>query len=78
MNEIFGLYFRRFVLIFFDNILVYNMNLEIHRRHLTIVLQILKNNSLFAKETKCEFGLQEVNYLGHLINYKGVSTDRRK
>jgi RNase H-like domain found in reverse transcriptase len=54
------------------------VDLETHKVHLAIVLQILKDSSLFAKENKCEFELLEIEYLGHLISSKGVSTDPKK
>jgi Reverse transcriptase (RNA-dependent DNA polymerase)/RNase H-like domain found in reverse transcriptase/Integrase zinc binding domain len=78
MNDLFRPHLRRFVLVFFDDILVYSADMKSHQKHLAIVLQVFKDNSLFAKESKCEFGVQEVEYLGHIISSKGVFTDPKK
>jgi len=56
MNSIFRDYLRQFVLVFFDDILIYSKTLEEHRHHLIIVLELLKKHSLFLKESKCTFG----------------------
>ena len=53
MNDLFRSYLRKFILVFFDDILIYSRSLEDHHAHLQIVLQILSTNSLFAKESKC-------------------------
>lgn len=79
MNQVFRDYFlRKFVLVFFDNILVYSESLEQHLRHLQIVLQLLRTNKLFAKRSKCQFGQAKVEYLGHIISDRGVATDPEK
>jgi len=62
MNQIFNGMLRRFVLLFFDDILVYNINWKDHLQHLEMVLNILKNNKLFANISKCTFGVQQINY----------------
>jgi len=78
MNSIFKPYLRRFVLVFFDDILVYNKNLIDHVTHLCLVLEVLVKHQLYAKQTKCVFACKEVEYLGHLISGDGVKTDPRK
>ena len=72
MNEVFKPYLRKFVLVFFDDILVYSQDLEQHVGHLEIVLQVLLQHILFAKLSKCVFAVQEVEYLGHIISSQGV------
>ena len=67
MNDLFRPYLRKFIVVFFDDILVYSKSWEDHLTHLQIVLQILLTNSLFARESKCRFGVLQVNYLGHII-----------
>ncbi|XP_074327173.1 uncharacterized protein LOC141665091 [Apium graveolens] len=78
MNEVFEEYLRKFVLVFFDDILVYNSNLEEHKHHLKLVFDKLRANSLFVKWSKCEIAKEEVEYLGHVISSKGVAADQKK
>jgi hypothetical protein len=78
MNKVFGPYLRKFVLVFFDDILIYSKSLDEHILHLTAALQVLRSNSLTAKMSKCVFVAQQVEYLGHIISGKGVATDPAK
>jgi hypothetical protein len=78
MNQIFAKYLRKFVLVFFDDILVYSPSKEQHKLHLQAVLQVLKDNQLKAKLEKCTFGQPSVEYLGHIISGQGVATDPAK
>jgi hypothetical protein len=78
MNEIFKPYLRKFILVFFDDILVYSPSLQDHFKHLQLTLEVLRSNQLFAKKSKCKFGCTEIDYLGHLISAKGVKTDGKK
>jgi len=55
------------VVIYIDDILVYNNSMEEHAEHLQKVLERLKENKLYAKFEKCEFGVSEVDFLGHRI-----------
>ena len=64
--------------IFFDDILVFSRTLEEHLQHLDEVLSIMEEHSLFAKESKCEFGLTEILYLGHVIGADGVKVHQVK
>lgn len=65
-------------MVFFDDILVYNTNLNEHFNHLKVVLEILHRNRLFAKQSKCFFACGNVEYLGHIISREGVATDPHK
>jgi hypothetical protein len=78
MNHVFRPMLRKGVLVFFDDILVYSRNQEDHIQHLNRVLSIMKDNRLFAKESKCVFGGRAVEYLGHIISKEGVKTDPSK
>ena len=78
MNAVFKKFLRNFVLIFFDDILVYSKSLEEHVVHLQLVFEAMRQNKLFAKWSKCEFAVQKVEYLGHFISGSGISTDPAK
>lgn len=60
MNEVFRPHLRKFILVFFDDILVYSQSWEAHLHHLKLTLQLLRQHALFAKMTKCVFGRTEV------------------
>jgi hypothetical protein len=72
MNHIFRDQLRKSILVFFDNILIYNKNWPEHMRHLDVVLSIIVAQSLYAKESKCEFGMTELLCLGHIISAQGI------
>ncbi|GJV38096.1 retrotransposable element Tf2 [Tanacetum coccineum] len=67
-------HYEKFVLVFFDDILIYNKNLKEQCDHLAQVLQVIKDNTLYAKKSKCYFVAPQVEYLGHIISAQGVST----
>ena len=67
-----------FLLVFFDDILVYSKTWEEHLKHLDETLSILEEQSLYVKMSKCEFGMKEMLYLGHIINEEGVQVDMEK
>ena len=66
MNDIFKNQLRKFVLVFFDDILVNSVSWQEHLQHLQIVLDILQSHQLYVKREKCQFGQQEVQYLGYI------------
>jgi len=78
MNRIFHAYFDRFIVVFIDDILIYSKSEEEHAKHLKIVLQGLKEKKLYAKLSKCEFWLNEVSFLGHIIYGNGIVVDSSK
>jgi len=78
MNNIFHPFLDHFVVVFIDAILIYSKTLEEHEEHLRSVLQILKEKKLYAKFSKCEFWLEKVKFLEHVISNKGVLLDPTK
>ncbi|KAJ3696419.1 hypothetical protein LUZ61_000124 [Rhynchospora tenuis] len=78
MNNLFKPYLRQFILVFFDDILIYSKSLEDHVSHVSTALQVLADNQLFAKLSKCVFGVRQIEYLGHIISPQGVATDPSK
>ncbi|GKA46857.1 putative mitochondrial protein [Tanacetum coccineum] len=74
MNEVFRPFLRKFTLVFFDNILVYSTDMQSYVKHLIEVLSVMREQQLYAKASKCIFGAPQVEYLGHIISGKGVST----
>ncbi|KAK4395968.1 Retrovirus-related Pol polyprotein from transposon.6 [Sesamum angolense] len=78
MNHTFHEYRDQFVIVFIDEILVYLRSIEEHEQHLRIVLQVLKEKDLHAKLSKCEFWINQVVFLGHVISGDGVMPDPSK
>ena len=78
MNAIFRPYLRKFVLVFFDDILIYSRSMEEHLLQLELVLGVLEQHHFFIKMSKCDFVQGELEYLGHIISGNGVKVDARK
>ncbi|GJV59083.1 putative nucleotidyltransferase, ribonuclease H [Tanacetum coccineum] len=78
MNRICKPYLDKFVIVFINDILIYSKTKEDHEVHLGLVLELLRNEKLYAKFSKCEFWLQEVHFLGHVVNQNGIHVDPSK
>lgn len=72
------IYLRKFILVFFDDILIYNQSLENHLKHFQIFFELLKTYSLFVKRSKCVLCRTHIEYLDRVISGKGVLTDPYK
>ncbi|WVZ76220.1 hypothetical protein U9M48_024209 [Paspalum notatum var. saurae] len=71
-------YLDKFIVVFIDDILIYSKSEEEHEVHLRLVLQRLREHKLYAKLKKCEFWIDEVPFLGHIISKGGIAVDPRK
>ncbi|GJS56922.1 putative reverse transcriptase domain-containing protein [Tanacetum coccineum] len=78
MNRVCKPYLDKFVIVFIDDILVYSSDDEEHEKHLRIILELLKEEKLYAKFSKCDFWLDSVQFLGHVIDRSGVHVDPAK
>ncbi|KAJ6808834.1 uncharacterized protein M6B38_165845 [Iris pallida] len=78
MNRVFYQYLDKFVIMFIDDILIYSKSEEEHEKHLRIVLQTLREKKLYAKLSKCEFWLDQIPFLGHIVSGEGISVDPKK
>ena len=78
MHRVFWSYQDHFVVVFIDNILVYSKSKEDHADHLRIVLKTLQEHKLYAKFTKCNFWMEKISFLGHVITGDGITVDPEK
>jgi hypothetical protein len=78
MNKVFMEELERFVVMFIDDILIYSETVEEHEEHLRIVLERLRQQKLYAKFSKCEFWMEKVAFLGHVLSAEGITVDPSK
>ncbi|XP_070003507.1 uncharacterized protein [Nicotiana sylvestris] len=78
MNRVFRPYIDSFVVVFIDDILIYSRSLGEHEQHLRVVLQTLREQKLYTKFSKCEFWLESVAFLGHIVSREGLKVDSNK
>ncbi|GJR53129.1 putative reverse transcriptase domain-containing protein [Tanacetum coccineum] len=78
MNRVCKPYLDKFVIVFIDDILMYLKSKKEHEVHLRLVLELIKKEKLYAKFSKCEFRLQEVHFLSHVVNQNGIHVDPSK
>ena len=71
-------YMDKFVVEFFDDILIFSKSEEEHKKYLKIVLQELWEHRLYAKFSKCDFFKDKIQYLGHVVTKEGISVDPEK
>ncbi|GJR01464.1 putative reverse transcriptase domain-containing protein [Tanacetum coccineum] len=78
MNRVCKPYLDKFFIVFIDDILIYSKNKQEHEEHLKLILKLLKKEELYAKFSKCEFWILKVQFLGHVIDSKGIHVDPTK
>lgn len=78
INRVCRPYLDKFVIIFIDFILIFSRTQEEHEQHLKLTLELLKDEKLYAKFLKCEFWIQEVQFLDHVFSVKGIHVDTAK
>ncbi|GJW28853.1 putative reverse transcriptase domain-containing protein [Tanacetum coccineum] len=78
INRVCKPYLDKFVIVFIDDILIYSRNEEEHEEHLKTILELLKKEELYAKFSKCEFWINTVKFLGHVIDNSGIHVDPAK
>ena len=78
MNHVFRPYVDHFVVVFIDDILVYLKDRENHDTHLLVLLKTLRKEQLYVKFSKCEFWLNEVSFLRHIVSKEGIRVDLKK
>ncbi|GJU11885.1 putative reverse transcriptase domain-containing protein [Tanacetum coccineum] len=75
MNRVYKPYLDKFVIVFIDDILIYSKDKTEHEEHLKAILELLKKEKLYAKFSKCEFWIPKVQFLGHVIDSRGIHVD---
>nr|GFA18334.1 putative reverse transcriptase domain-containing protein [Tanacetum cinerariifolium] len=78
MNRVCKPYLDKFVIVFIDDILIYSKDEKEHEEHLKAILELLKKEELYAKFSNCEFWIPKVQFLGHVIDSKGIHVDPAK
>jgi hypothetical protein len=78
MNSVFMPELDKFDVVFIDDILIYSKSIDEHEEHLRVILQWLRDHQLYAKFSKCEFWIDDVPFLGHVISPEGIAVDPGK
>src|SRR3954465_5513566 len=78
MNKVFMEFLDKFVVVFINDILIYSKSNEEHEEHLRLIFEKLREHKMYAKFSKCEFWLNEVGFLGHIVSGDGVAVDPAK
>jgi len=78
MHHVLGPFIGQFVVVYFDDILIYSLSLKDHDSHVRQVLETLRKESLYVNHAKCMFALDHIDFLGFVVSFKGVHVDKEK
>ena len=78
MNHALRAFIGKFVVVYFNDILVYSKNLDEHINHLHCVLSVLRKEKLYVNLKKCSFCIDKVVFLGYVVSTKGIEVDEEK
>ena len=78
MNHVLRMFIGKFVVVYFDDILIYSKTLDEHVEHIRCVLAILREEKLYANKEKCTFCVEKVVFLGFVVSGQGVEVDEEK
>ncbi|KAG7547992.1 Zinc finger CCHC-type [Arabidopsis suecica] len=78
MNQVLRAYIGVFVVVYFDDILVYSKSLDEHLEHLKLILNVLREEKLFANFKKCTFCSDNLVFLGFVVSADGIKVDEEK
>jgi len=78
MNHILHVFIGRFIVVYFNDILIYSKEMDEHLDHLRQVFHLLRNESLYANIKKCDFFMEKIMFLGYVVSAKGIEMDKIK